>query len=91
VYAQNVVTLGVTVGPVPVGADGTTPVRVTITEPDGDTRTTAISLTLGIGTVATRINEPGRYSVHFGYQPPSGDDAEATLQFDAVPSPFASS
>jgi hypothetical protein len=89
VYANNIVTLGVTVGPVPVGADASTPVVVTVTEPDGDVHTSSVSLTLGLGTVATRLHEDGRYTARFEFDPPGGNRAEATVQFDAVPSPLS--
>lgn len=89
VYSNNVVTLGVSVGPVPVGADASTPVQLTVTEPDGDTHAATVSLTLGLGTVATRLHEPGRYTAVFTFDPPGGDQAQATLQFDAVQSPLA--
>lgn len=89
IYANNLITLGVSVGPVPVGADATTPVEATVTEPDGDSRIVTMPLTLGISTVVTPVDEPGRYSVVFTYAPPGGDEAEATLQFDAVPSPIS--
>lgn len=89
VYANNLVTLGVTVGPVPTGTDATTPVQLTVTEPDGDSRTVTVPLTLGVATVATRIHEAGRYVAAFTFAPPGGERAEASLQFDAVPSPFS--
>ncbi|GAA4478372.1 hypothetical protein GCM10023094_21920 [Rhodococcus olei] len=90
VYANNLVTLGVSVGPVPTGADATTPVALTITEPDGDTRSVTMPLTLGVATVATPIHEAGRYVATFTFDPAGGDRAEATVQFDAVPSPLGS-
>ncbi|MGW0042483.1 hypothetical protein [Rhodococcus sp. NPDC003348] len=89
VYANNLVTLGVSVGPVPTGADATTPVVLTVTEPDGDERTVTMPLTLGVATAATPVHEPGRYVATFTFDPPGGDHAEATLRFDAVPSPLA--
>lgn len=88
VYANNLVTLGVSVGPVPTGSDATTPVVLTVTEPDGDSRVVTMPLTLGVATVATRIHEVGRYDATFTFDPPGGGHVEATVQFDAVESPF---
>lgn len=91
VYSDNVVTLAMVISPVPTGADATTPVLVHVTEPDGDDRTLTVPLTLGGATVATRVNEPGRYVAVFTFDAPGGDPASTTLEFDAVPSPFGSS
>jgi len=91
VYSDNLVTLAMAVSPVPAGADATTPVLVHITEPDGDDRTLTVPLTLGGATVATRVNEPGRYVAVFTFDAPGGDPATTTLQFDAIPSPLGSS
>lgn len=91
VYSDNVVTLAMAINPVPAGADTTTPVLVHITEPDGDDRTLTVPLTLGAATVATRVNEPGRYVAVFTFDAPGADPATTTLTFDAVPSPLGSS
>ncbi|MFC7448237.1 hypothetical protein [Rhodococcus daqingensis] len=91
VYSDNVVTLAMAISPVPAGADATTPVLVHITEPDGDERTLTVPLTLGGATVATRVNEPGRYVADFTFDAPGADPASTTLEFDAVPSPIGSS
>ncbi|WP_305093102.1 hypothetical protein [Prescottella sp. R16] len=88
VYANTITTLAVVVTPTPVGADASTPVTARITEPDGDTRTLTMPLTLGGATVTTRTHEAGRYTAVFTYAPPSGTPAETTLQFDVAPSPF---
>ncbi|NDV06936.1 hypothetical protein GXW84_20860 [Rhodococcus sp. IEGM 248] len=87
VYANNLVTLGALVTPTPTGTDGSTPVELEITEPDGDVHTRTIPLTLGAGTAAIRTHEAGRYTVVFTYAPPNGTPAETTTQFDAVASP----
>ncbi|MEV0947046.1 hypothetical protein [Rhodococcus sp. NPDC049939] len=91
IYSNNLVTLGALVLPIPANGDGTTPVLLEITEPDGDVTERIIPLTLGLGTVATVTNEPGRYTAVFTFDPPGGPEAEATLEFDVVPSPFSGS
>ncbi|MFE3289455.1 hypothetical protein [Rhodococcus sp. NPDC059234] len=88
VYAHNLVTLGVSVGPIPTGPDASTPVILTVTEPGGDAHTVTMPLTFGVATAATPIHEAGRYTATFTFAPPGGDRAEATLQFDAVESPL---
>ncbi len=89
VYSNNLVTLGVSVGPAPTGVDATTPVRLAITEPDGDTRTVTMPLTFGVATAAIPVHEPGRYIATFTFGPPGGAAADASVQFDAVESPLA--
>ncbi|WP_072690837.1 hypothetical protein [Rhodococcus marinonascens] len=91
VYANNLVTLGALVTPTPASGDGTSPVLLEITEPDGDVNTRTIPLTFGLGTVATRTHEAGRYTAVFTFDPPNGTPAEATMEFDVVPSPFSGS
>lgn len=94
VYANNLITLGVLVSPVPTGADATTPVVLTITEPDTDQRTLTVPLTLGGATVATRVHEAGRYVAVFTYAPPGADPGsptEVTTEFDVVPLPGTAS
>jgi hypothetical protein len=86
VRANNLVTLGTLVTPTPTGTDGSTPVELEITEPDGDVNTRSIPLTFGAGTAAIRTHEAGRYSVVFTFAPPNGTPAEAMAQFDVVAS-----
>ncbi|MDV7356297.1 hypothetical protein ACH47B_21125 [Rhodococcus sp. NPDC019627] len=88
VYANNLVTLGVLVMPTPTGEDGTTPVLLELTEPDGDVTTRTLPLTLGGATVATRVHEAGRYVAEFTYDPPNSDEpATTTTEFDVVEGP----
>ncbi|RVW07289.1 hypothetical protein EGT67_22345 [Prescottella agglutinans] len=90
VYASTITTLAVVVTPTPVGADGTSPVLLEITEPDGDTHTTTVPLTIGGATSAVRLHEAGRYTAVFTFAPPEGEQATTTMQFDVSPSPFGS-
>ncbi|AOW95180.1 hypothetical protein BFN03_17615 [Rhodococcus sp. WMMA185] len=91
VYSNNLVTLGALVTPTPANGDETSPVILEITEPDGEVNVRLIPLTLGFGTVATRIHEAGRYTAVFTFNPPIGAEAEETIEFDVVPSPFSGS
>ncbi|RVW01948.1 hypothetical protein [Rhodococcus xishaensis] len=88
VYSNNITTLAVSVMPTPTGEDATTPVVLEVTEPDGEQTTRTVPLTLGFATVATPINEPGRYTAVFRFAPPQGEPATTTLQFDVTPSPI---
>ncbi|MCQ4119461.1 hypothetical protein [Rhodococcus tibetensis] len=87
VYANNLVTLGVLVTPTPAGEDGTTPVLLELTEPDGDVTPRTLPLTLGGATIATRVHEAGRYVAEFTFDPPNGDPATTTTEFDVVEGP----
>ncbi len=68
VFSSTITTLAVVVGPVPSGADATTPVTLALTEPDGDTTSFTVPLTLGGATrsfgstrrAATRQLPPSR-------------------------------
>ncbi|RVW02464.1 hypothetical protein [Rhodococcus spongiicola] len=88
VYSNNITTLAVTVTPTPTGEDATTPVTLEVIEPDGEQTTRTVPLTLGFATVATPINEPGRYTAVFSFAPPQGEPATTTLHFDVTPSPI---
>lgn len=88
VFGGTITTLAVLVGPVPSGADATTPVILELTEPDGDTNSFTIPLTLGGATQVVRVHEPGRYTAVATFTPPSNDTATTTMQFDVTPSPF---
>lgn len=88
IYSDTITTLAVVVAPTPVGAAGSTPVVIDITEPDGDHRTLTTALTLGGATVATSVHEAGRYVAVFTFAPPVGDPATATMAFDVLASPF---
>jgi hypothetical protein len=88
VFGNTITTLAVLVGPVPSGADAATPVILELTEPDGDTNSFTIPLTLGGATQAVRVHESGRYTAVATFAPPSSETATTTLQFDVTPSPF---
>ncbi|MCA1005610.1 hypothetical protein LCL87_07770 [Rhodococcus hoagii] len=88
VYGNTITTLAVLVAPSPSGADATTPVILELTEPDGDTSSFTIPLTLGGATQAVQVHESGRYTALATFAPPSGEPATTTMQFDVTPSPF---
>ncbi|MFZ2172854.1 MAG: hypothetical protein WAW17_02245 [Rhodococcus sp. (in: high G+C Gram-positive bacteria)] len=85
VTANNLVTLGFLVSPIPTGEDGSTPLIVNITEPDKDTYTHTVSQTLGAASLATRLHEAGRYVAVVTFDPPNGDSVQVTTEFDVVP------
>ncbi|ORL31571.1 hypothetical protein A5N78_13475 [Prescottella equi] len=88
VFSSTITTLAVVVGPAPSGADATTPVTLALTEPDGDTTSFTVPLTLGGATQVVRVHEAGRYTAVATFAPPSGETATTTVEFDVTPSPF---
>ncbi|OQQ36326.1 hypothetical protein A6409_15475 [Prescottella equi] len=90
VFSSTITTLAVVVSPTPGGADATAPAVLDITEPDGDTTTLTVPLTLGGATQAIRVREAGRYTVVVTFAPPSSEPASSTMRFDVTPSPFGS-